>query len=239
MNLPEPREEHIQKTIELSKRAFYESLETEGLTWPEFLTGQVRFIRKRWWVLQFLILALIWFILCFEDSEPIVRRETAVLIPVFAVLIVPELWRNVRNHAAEVENAACFTLRQIYAARLALFALADLVLLTAFFAAAVMTLRLTLLDIIVQFLIPLNVTACICLGILCGKRLNSEYAAIGFCLIWTGVWYRVISDDRLYGAVSGAVWTGLMLFTFVCLLLLGKRLLKTSQEYLEDQLLWN
>lgn len=239
MRLTQPREEHIQETIKRSKRAFYEGLEQEQPTWQEFLTGQVRFIRKRWWVFQFLILVLLWWIMYLRNGEPVLRREAAVLMPVFAVLAVPELWKNVRNRTVEVENVSYFTLRQVYAARLALFGLTDLVLLTVFFVMAACTVRLTLFDMIVHILIPFNVTVCICLGILCGKRFHSEYAAVGFCLIWTGVWYRVISDDRLYSAISGAVWGGLMFFTLAGLLLLVKRLLENSREYLEEQLLWN
>lgn len=235
----ELREEHIKETIELSKQAFYEGLEAEERTWPEFLAGQLRFVRKRWWFFQFFILALLWAAMYFGDSEPTFQREAAVLMPVFGLLIIPELWKNVHNNALEVENAACFTMRQIYAARLTMFALIDLLLLTVFFTVTTFTIHLALLDIIVQFLIPLNVTACICLGTLCGHYFSSEYAAIGFCIIWAGVWYRIISDEQLYNAISGTVWVGLLFLTFAGVLLLGKQLLKNSQEYSEDHLLWN
>ena len=230
---------HIQKTIELSKQAFYKGLESRHSTWSQFLTGQIRFIRKRWWVLQFLILTLLWSVMYLGNSKSVLRREAAALIPLFGMMLMPELWRNVYYHSTEVENTSCFTMRQIYAARLTIFSLADLLLLTIFFLISMVTVRLTLLDMIIHFMIPLNVTACICLGTLCWRRIRSEYAAVGLCIIWVGIWYRIINNEPLYHSISLAMWIGLMLLSFAGMFLTGKYLLKTSQQYAEEGLLWN
>lgn len=235
----ELREEHIQKTVELSKKAFYKGLEVKECTWFEFIVRQLKFVRKRWWLFQFFILAFLWGTIYFGGGEPTFQRQASVLIPMFGLLIVPELWKNVRNNSVEVENAACFTLREIYAARLTMFALVDLLLLTVFFTITTLTIHFTLLDIIVHFLIPLNVTICICFGILCGRHFVSEYAAVGFCAIWVAIWYRIISVEQLYNSISGIIWVGLMLLTLVGMFMLGKQLLKTSQGYSEGYLLWN
>ena len=233
------REEHIKKTVELSKKAFYKGLEATECTWLEFIIQQLKFIQKRWWVFQFFLLAFLWGALYFGDREPTFQRQVSVLVPMFELLIVPELWKNVRHCSVEVENAACFTLREIYAARLTMFSLVDLLLLTVFFTVTTWTIHFTVLDIIIQFLIPLNVTVCICFGILCGRHFQSEYAAVGFCVIWAAVWYKLISVEQLYNSISGIIWVGLLLFTFGGMLLLGKRLLKTSRECGEEFLLWN
>lgn len=95
---------HIQKTIELSKQAFYKGLESRQSTWSQFLTGQIRFIRKRWWVLQFLILTLLWSVMYLGNSKSVLRREAAALIPLFGMMLMPELWRNVYYHSTEVEK---------------------------------------------------------------------------------------------------------------------------------------
>ena len=78
---------HIQKTIELSKQAFYKGLESRQSTWSQFLTGQIRFIRKRWWVLQFLILTLLWSVMYLGNSKSVLRREAAALIPLFGMML--------------------------------------------------------------------------------------------------------------------------------------------------------
>jgi len=230
---------HIEQTIELSKQAFYKGLESKQSTWPQFLMGQVRFIRKRWWVIQFLILILLWSVMYFGNSKSVLRREAAALIPLFGMMLMPELWKNVYNHSIEVENTSCFTMRQIYAARLTIFSLADLSLLTLFFLISMVTVRLTLLDMIIHFMIPLNVTSCICLGTLCWRRIRSEYAAVGLCIIWVGIWYRIINNEPLYHSISFAMWIGLMFLSFAGMFLTGRYLLKTSQQYSEERLLWN
>lgn len=228
MTAQEMREEHIQQTIERSKQAYYEGLEAQERTWGQFLLEQLQFVQKRWWAMQLLVLLLLWITMYFGNGELAFQRQGAVLMPLFGLFIVPELWKNVRNHALEVENAACFTMRQIYAARLTVFSMMDLLLLTVFFAVTSWTVHLTLLDIIIHFLIPLNVTACICLGCLCGRRFQSEYVAIVFCILWSSIWYQIICEEQLYHAISGTVWAGLLALTVAGIGLLGKHLLKTS-----------
>lgn len=160
-------------------------------------------------------------------------------MPLFGMVLVPELWKDVRYNVMEVENAACFTLRQIYAARMTIFGLADLLLLTVFFAVTGITVQVVLADFIVQCLIPLNVTLCICLGTLCGHRFHTEYTAVGFCIIWSFVWYQITGNEQLYQEISETVWAGLLLLTFAGLLFIGKRLLQTSREIVEGQSVWN
>lgn len=223
------REDRIQAAIERSKIAFYEGLEARETQWLEFLIGQFSFIRKRWWVFQLFFLIFLWGLLYFWRSEPVFRRDAAALIVMFVVLIIPELWKNAQNHSTEVENAACFTMRQIYAARLTIFGLVDLCLLTFFFLAAILTVRITLLDIIIQFLIPLNVASCICLAVLAGGWFQSEYAAVGFCIIWTGVWYWLLNQEQIYRAISGPAWVGLLFLSIAGAAAAGKRLLMTDK----------
>lgn len=60
------------------------------------------------------------------------------LAPLFVVLVLPELWKNRSSGALEIECTAYYSLRQIYAARMVLFGLVDLALLTLFFSAALL-----------------------------------------------------------------------------------------------------
>ncbi|MDO5425573.1 MAG: hypothetical protein Q4F41_17815 [Eubacteriales bacterium] len=239
MDLPRPKEEKIEQTIAGSKRAFYEAMEERTGSWFEFLFTQARYIQKRWWVLQFLVLLALWCNLYFVEQNTRLQKSASVLIPLFGILLIPELWKNLRNHSIEVENTSYFTMRQIYAARLTLFAMADLLLVTAFLAVSALTVRLTLMDAVIQFLLPLNVTVCICLRILCSKRINSEYMALFLCMLWGGVWWKILMDERIYGAISGAVWLLLLACSLGYLGLTVKRLLNNCCEEEEGMLFWN
>lgn len=57
--------------------------------------------------------------------------------PLFALLILPELWKNQSSHTLEIECTTCYSLRQIYGARIFLFALVDITLLSIFSLTAI------------------------------------------------------------------------------------------------------
>ena len=110
----------------------------EQLSRAEFLYQQSQYIRKRWWILQGGLLVLLWILLAVSESGVVVQKSMGVAAPLFAVLLLPELWKNRNAQATEIEGTAFYSLRQIYAARIFLFAMADFLLLFAFFAATVL-----------------------------------------------------------------------------------------------------
>lgn len=93
----------------------------------------------------------------------------------FAILIIPELWKNRSCRCMEIEAASCYSLEQVYEARMRLFGITDIFFITLFWGTASEGLHFELLQLIVQFLFPLSVTACICFEILCGNVLFCFY----------------------------------------------------------------
>ena len=69
MMQPDVREEKVQETIRKSREAFFRSEETRMLSYGEFVRDQFRLIRKRWWVLQFLLLCLLGLFLVSGQGE--------------------------------------------------------------------------------------------------------------------------------------------------------------------------
>ena len=98
----------------------------------------------------------------------------------------------------EIEEASFFSLRQVYAARMVLFAMADVLFISLFLGAASMSAEISFLEGLVQFLLPVSITACICFRILCSKRAFGEGAAMVFCLLWNGVWSAIILNQTVY-----------------------------------------
>ena len=109
------------------------------------------------------MLVLLWWLLQSAGTAYEVQRAMGTLAPLFVVLVLPELWKNRSSGALEIECTAYYSLRQIYAARMVLFGLVDLALLTLFFSAALLAGQATLRDLIINFLLPFLVTGCICL----------------------------------------------------------------------------
>lgn len=77
----------------------------------EFLYEQSKFIKKRWWFLQGTVLLFLWIWLgrCTTDLKDTMRL-LGIFATLFVILIVPEIWKNRRNGAIEIEQASYYTL---------------------------------------------------------------------------------------------------------------------------------
>lgn len=207
-------EEKIQEAIRLSKKAFAQNEAERTVSHGEFLFQQSRYIKKRWWLLQAFLLAALWWFLQTAESDYYIQRCLGIGAPLFVLLVFPELWKNRGCNAMEVECTTYYTLRKIYAARMVLFAGVDLVLLSLFFCAATMGTRLTAWDMLVQFLLPFNVTCCICFGSLYSRRNGSEAFSLLLCFVWAGIWVLIVLQESVYTAISTPMWCTLLLASF-------------------------
>lgn len=232
-------ESKIQKTIEISKAAFAAGEAEYSVSHIEFLYQQSKYIRKRWWVLQGILLIFLCCILHLSESDYSVRRSLGIAAPLFVILILPELWKNRSANAMEIECTTFFSLRQIYAARLSLFAGVDVILLTLFFVGTSFTAKVTLWEMMVEFLLPFNVACCICFRSLYSKRINTESLSLLLCSVWTGLWTLVILNDAVYHAVSVPVWVSALMASFLYMGYAIFRGQEKWQQTLEVKPLWN
>ena len=202
-------EEKIQETIETSKERFLLAEAEKTLSYRSFLYTQFRLIKKRWWLFQILLLVALWVIFPLADDALYAYRSMGVAAALFIILIIPELWKNRTNQCMEIESATYYSLRQVYSARMLLFGIVDVSIITVFCGIASISLKLSLTDLLIQFLFPLVVTACICFGILCNKRAFNETVAVGMCIIWSALWWFILLDERIYTAITIPVWVTL------------------------------
>ena len=199
-------EDKMMETIVVSQSAFLSGEAEQMVSHGEFLFLQSRLIQKRWWFLQGMLLACVCLFLCHMETDYLIRRALGLAGPLFVILILPELWKNRNCDAMEVECTTYYTLRSIYAARLTLFAGVDLLLLSVFFAAASLVARITLWEMMIQFILPFNVTCCICFRTLYAKRIRSEALAMLLCILWTGIWAMLIMSNAVYSVISVPIW---------------------------------
>lgn len=109
----------------------------------------------------------------------------------------------------EIETAAYYSIRQIYSARMFLFGIVDVSLITLFCGAASITLRFALTELLIQFLFPMTVTACICFKILCGRHHFGEMFAVICSIAWCGLWLLIILNETIYKMIVFPVWAAL------------------------------
>lgn len=211
--------EHLQQVIRASKAAFYEGEAEDMMTGAEFLYQQAGYIRKRWWVVQGILLGILWMLLKYSAmGGGYTQKLMGIAAPLFVLLVLPELWKNRTADAMEVEGTAYYSLRQIYSARLLLFAMVDMLMLFAFGMAVVGSGRMLVEEIMIQFFLPLTVTCCICFRTLYSKRTGIEIFSLFLCVFWSGVWLQIVLNEKIYGAVAVPVWYMALAGSFAYLL---------------------
>lgn len=202
-HLQEPvRQAHIQETILRSKAAFCAAEAEDQISGAEFVYLQSKYIHKHWWLLQGSILVILWILLEVSESSIYIRRCMGAGAPMFAILLLPELWKNRNANAMEVEGTACYSIRQIYAARIFLCAMVDFLLLGSFSAATVLTGKLLMEEILLQFFLPYTVTCCICFRTLYSRSAASEAMAVLLCTVWSALWLQIGLTEKIYESIS-------------------------------------
>lgn len=223
MTQTEPDKQKMQETARRAKQAFYMAEQEEMLAYHEFLWAQFKIIQKRWWMLQFLLLCAAGKVFTSSYEESFIWRGMGIMAVLFVILIIPELWKNRTYRSMEIEEASFYSLKQIYAARMVLFGAVDMLLLTAFCGTMTLGLHLKFMQLLVQFLLPMLVTACICFGTLCSRRNVNESSAMVLCILWSMLWLALTLNEKVYGMVTMPVWlllTGCTL-VFLCAAVYG------------------
>lgn len=234
-----PDEAKLALTLQQSKKEFYKNAGSVTATYFEFLYQQCKYIRKLLWILQFVILAALYWLLHMGQSNELLQRSMGVLAPLFVILLVPELWKNYSCNAMEIEGVSYYSLRQIYAARILLFAAADGLLLSVFGGMAVLTTAISAKDMLLQFFLPMIVTCCICFRTLCSKHGSSEYLAILLSMVWSSLWVLIVLRDTIYNAISIPVWAVICCLAVLYLAFVVHKVIRNSENYWEVTVTWN
>lgn len=227
-----PRESQIVETVRKSREIFCNTEQEYHLTYLEFLWTQFHLIKKRWWFLQLLLLLLLWAVL---PSIQIVQRALGIAASLFVILIIPELWKSQTSQAMEIEAVSYYSLRQIYAARMLLFGLVDILLLTLFCISVTITMGILFSQLLIQFLFPMTVTAAICFWILCCKHSFSETTAIMLCIAWSALWLVFSWDETRYAAIALPLWLTFLGIAFSFLIFAISQTLHHCNHYLEEK----
>lgn len=227
------KEEKISETIRKSKEIFLLCEQEYSIHYFEFLIVQFRLIRKRWWVLQTLMLGLVSVILPNIQDKVSVLRILGVIGVLFVVLIIPEFWKNKNYDCMQVEGTCLYSLRQIYTARMIWFSMVDMFILTGFCMTVSGKLGLATAELFVQFLFPMLVAACICFGTLCSHTLTNEGTTILFCLLWNAVWCFIVLNEVVYKAITFPVWCALFGFFIAFLTVAVYKTIHDCNKYWE------
>ena len=225
-------EDEIQMVVDRSVNTFIKRESEQILSYHEFICEQFHLIKKRWWILQFALLWLAWYLLATGGGALYIRREMGILGTLFIILMIPELWKNLTNRCMEIESAAYYPVQKIYAARIILFGLMDILMLTIFSGSVHFIVGIFLREIVTEFLLPMTITACICFSVL-GRQYRNSGIAMVLCVIWSAVWWVISANDLIYAAVALPVWMSIFGMAVLFLIVMIYRLLRSCNKYME------
>lgn len=221
------QEQHIQQTIERSIEAFWKHEKQQKPTLFDFLYTQFIYIQKRWWLLQIGCLLLLWIFLNLGFSQAIERKGIAIGIPIFTVLILPELWKTRQYRMEEIENSSVHTTKDIYVARLFLFGIVDLFGLTSLW---IFTFRQGIENLIFEMLIPFNGICILMLGSLTFFKGREFYLPISLSFLFTIGWVFLLSNEQLYASISYSLWCVLFIVSIGILAIIIYQLIHRCKE---------
>ena len=222
------KEQSVQKVIKQSQ----DVIVSEGnsrMSYFEFLYEQSGFIKKRWWGLQGIVLLVLWLLLRGGGTE-YMERFIGILATAFSILIIPEIWKSRKCLAVEIEKTSFYSLRQICAARTLLFGVVDLIMVMLFFCITFHTVQISMYNLIINFLIPFNVSGCICFRLLYSKWMDAEYMAVLGSVVWIVIWSVVVIRDSFYRILAEPLWCGLVLLSFGYMLFLIRKSQQSCEE---------
>lgn len=231
---PTVQETHISATIAAARASFIQAEAETPLPFHIFLRAQLQLIQKRWWLAQGALLLALALALP-SLSAFTLCRSLAVAAALFVILLVPECAKNRTYDCLEIECTTYYSLRHIYAARLLLFGLVDIVLITGFCCAAARVYALPFFTLLTQFLLPLTVTAGLCFAILANRRGNGPFAIV-VCLLASGAWWLLLLNDRLYQAITVPIWLTLFVASLAFLVVVIHRWMTASTKQWEGSL---
>ncbi len=229
-------EGRMKETVGKAMDIFCAAEQGRMLTYREFLWEQLLWMRKRWWCLQAMLLFLLWISFPYLEHMRSAQRAIGIAASLFVILVIPELWKSRTCQLMETEAVSYYSLRQIYASRMLLFGIADIVLVTLFCGLFSAAWDMALPQLLIHFIFPMTVTACICFGTLCSKYFFSEKTAVILCMAWSMVWGSIILNEKIYASITLPLWVLLFGAAFCFFSYVVYRILYNCNSYWEVNL---
>ena len=152
---------------------------------------------------------------CGLDGGANTERTLGTMSVMFSVMIIPEIWKNRSFSAVEIEkNSILFTAPDLCCKDIAVCSGGFTYDYRFFFGVSVYTLQISAYRLIIDFLVPFNVSCCICFRLLYSKWNDMEYIAVFLCIACILIWTLIVSTDSIYQRISMPIWGSLLIISF-------------------------
>uniref|UniRef100_I5AR94 ABC-2 family transporter protein n=1 Tax=Eubacterium cellulosolvens (strain ATCC 43171 / JCM 9499 / 6) TaxID=633697 RepID=I5AR94_EUBC6 len=229
----EPSRGGIDRTIYRACEILDTVTQVKRIGFIEFVANQIRFMKKKWWILQSILLFFACEWISISGDTDYTYRGLSILASLFVILIIPEFWKNIECGSFEIEEASVFDLRSVYAAKFIAFGVVDTVLLTFFCVLATQLQGFLFADVLKQFVFPVMIAAAICLLSFSSKKRYSEVTTMMLCVISNLAWMILAMNESVYSEITPLVWIGLFGFCSFIIIYCVSKSLRRSGEYWE------
>ncbi len=223
------KEQTIHKaTAVMNKLSFVDA----DMSFGEFFLSQIKFIRKKVWVGQFMALLFCTAVIFKSSGSVHSISLISALIPLIFIFGVSELSRAFQYKTAEMEMSTPFTLNQVMLSRLIILGLADVLVLTCIIAMTAVFFPISLFRILMYLCVPFLITSfgCLCiLNYIHTKECNYYCIALGV-LIMAGSFALSEIAPSVYEASLISGWFILFAISLLCTAVEIKLLLKSCTK---------
>ncbi|MEG1059695.1 MAG: hypothetical protein RSE57_05965 [Clostridia bacterium] len=215
-NVPPPKASGIQDTIVKVRKVVNET-QYKGLTFWEFYFQQFGFIRKKVWVIQFLILLFCGLRLYSYPASMQVINLISSISPLIFISGVREISRNYTYGTVELELSTQYTLNQVMISRISILGLMNILSITVLVAFVGAKTSLHTYAVFLYICVPFMVTCFGCLWILNRfKNKESNYYCFAFGVSIMGIVSISTSYlPKLYLSYSLWVWSVMLVIAMI------------------------
>lgn len=204
-----PSQEKIDRTVLKANEILNAKVQTSRIGFAEFVVAQVRLMKKKWWVLQGILLFFAGEWIAVSGDTDYTCRGLSILASLFVILVIPELWKNTECRSIEIEESSLFDLRRVYAAKLMAFGIIDTVFLTFFCIFTSRMQGVMFAGVLKQFVFPVLLAATICLVSFSSKKRCCEATMMIVCIVSNVIWIVLVLNETVYSKITPLLWVGL------------------------------
>lgn len=233
--------ERLEETIALSKKVLMEREKEKEAGMPGFIFGQMRFISKGTWAVKAVVFLGMFFVLygIRPEGGKGAEQMAGVAASLLVLTAMPEIWKNIRYQAVDVESCTRFGLKKAYLARFLLLGMTDLCMTTVFVLCTNRWLSLPFYRIAVWLLVPYNSMLMVCLSVMAFWKRGSEAVAEAAGALWMAVVFWLTGYFDIYEKVQLFLWGILLVLSYVYLLFVIGKIVKNANGLSEVEYVRN
>lgn len=233
--------EKLEETVALSKRIVMDNEKEKEAGMLEFVFGQMRFISKGTWAVKAVVFAGMFIALyaIYSGGAKVADQMIALAASLLVLTAMPEIWKNIRYQAMDVESCTRFGLKKAYLARFLLLGMTDLCVATVFVLCANKWLASSFYQIAVWLLVPYNSMLMVCLSVMAFGKRNSEQLAEAGGALWMAVVFWLTGYTNIYEKVQLFMWGILLGLSYVYLVFVIGKIVKNANGLSEVEYVRN